>query len=202
MAAALTDALRRGFWGLLWLCRTGCRWINQSRLMLAGLVLLGLILNLAVWCWADAQQSQWANEQATRQMAEDAARTRAKAMKAVPAPAVWGAFEATLVPADGMPTVLHDLLGLAESLHVDVLSGEYTEQPDRDGGFVRQQLSMPVRGSAASVRRFIEDGLAAHPGLALQGLEIKRGQMAAGQVEASVQWTLLARPRPPSGEAK
>jgi hypothetical protein len=199
--AALIDSWLRGFWRLHWAGRRGLRWANQSNALLSALVLGGVALNVAVWGWADRQQSQWANELAAMDTAQ-ANRARVKTAVGNAAPAAWAHFEAVLVPSDGMPSVLHDVLNLAEDQQVDVLSGEYAIQADHEGGFVRHQLTMPVRGRALAVRQFIEDALATHRGLALLGLEIKRGQMAQGQVEASIQWALLARPQPGSERAK
>lgn len=108
------------------------------------------------------------------------------------------AFDAKLPPVDEAMQVLGDLFLLAEKHQLVLARGEYRLQPDKAGGFVRLKMSLPVKGDARVVQRFVNEALRAHPSLAFDALALKRDRIDAGTVEARVQWSLLMRgPREP-----
>ncbi|MGE0331382.1 MAG: hypothetical protein AB7P37_11875 [Ramlibacter sp.] len=103
------------------------------------------------------------------------------------------AFAAQLPPADEAMQVLGDLFVLAEKHQLVLARGEYRLQPEKAGGFVRLKMSLPVKGQARVVQRFVNEAMRAHPSLAFDALALKRDRIDADAVEARVQWSLLLR---------
>ena len=55
------------------------------------------------------------------------------------------------------------------------------------------QMAVSARGRYPDLRGFIEAALAADPGLALDGLQLRRADAQTSELEAQLQWALLAR---------
>lgn len=97
-----------------------------------------------------------------------------------------------MLPAqDDIPDVLERLfeLGLEERLLLS--RGEYRPQTDEAGQLVRYRMTMPIKGNAASVQRFMERALAGNRSLVFESVQFRRDRIQAEQVEAIVQWTLI-----------
>lgn len=108
------------------------------------------------------------------------------------------ALRAMLVPASRASNVMQDLFELAQDHGVDVQGTTHSTLPDSQAGLVRQVVSMPVKGSALSIRRFIEAALHAHAALAVQRLHIRRESGRESAVDAQVEWVLLTQPAAPA----
>lgn len=52
-------------------------------------------------------------------------------------------------------------------------------------------MSLPVKGKAAAVQRFIERALIDNRSLMFESVQFKRDRIQAEQLEAQVQWTLI-----------
>jgi hypothetical protein len=171
-------------------------WALLAALLAAALCVLALLMN------RDAR------------LALDAGRRAAAAMPLTPVQGqvlgqVRGQMQASAVPDDDrgrlkaflnglpdhqdIPTVLQDLLTLAQTEGVVLAKGEYQVQLDKAGGFARYRMTMPVRGKGAVVRRFVGEALRTNPYLALDSVQLRRERADAVDVEAKVQWVLLTR---------
>lgn len=106
-------------------------------------------------------------------------------------------FDRYLPPHDEIPQAVGDLLTLAEREGLLAEKGDYRVQPDPQGGFLRYRMTLPVKGDAAAVRRFVLAALEGQKTLALESVQFKREQAGDAQIEARIQWLLFARlPQP------
>ena len=103
------------------------------------------------------------------------------------------AFETHLLEHAAIPQAVQDLLQQAEEHGLLVERGDYKPQAEDRGQFLRFAMSLPVKGSAASILAFTKAALLAHPSLALEGIRFKREGLATGEIEARLNWVLFAR---------
>lgn len=101
------------------------------------------------------------------------------------------AFENFLIPHEQIPDVVQSLMSLASSVHLVLVRGEYKQQSDVQGGFMRYQMSLPVKGEAQAIYRFISLALKKHQTLALNNVQFKRAGIESKEVEAQIQWVLF-----------
>lgn len=109
------------------------------------------------------------------------------------------AFENYLLPNDDVPDTVESLFRRAESDGLELQRGEYKLEPDQRGGFLRYRMTLPIKGEAQTIYRFILSALLEHKSLALASLQFKRERADAKEVEANIEWILLAR-LPPGGK--
>ena len=109
------------------------------------------------------------------------------------------AFEKHLLEHAAIPQAVQDLLQQAEDHGLLVERGEYKPQTEDRGQFLRFAMSLPVKGSAASILAFTKAALLAHPSLALEGIRFKREGLTTGEIEARLNWVLFANL--PQGQA-
>lgn len=140
-----------------------------------------------------------------RQQLHQAALARAQAARhnlntpllvtAVPdeGPARLAAFERLLLPQEDLPLLVQDLLDLAEASRLAVRRGDYRAVADEPGGFMRYQMSLPVKGEPRAIEQFIQVALRANKALALQSVQFQRERADANEVEARIQWVAMAR---------
>jgi hypothetical protein len=102
------------------------------------------------------------------------------------------AFEAHLLPHDDIPYAVQDLLELGAAEGLTMQRGSYRPQPDAAGQFLRYRMSPPVQGSAQAVQRFMNNALRKQNNLALDGVQFKRARIGSADVEARIDWVLLA----------
>lgn len=102
-------------------------------------------------------------------------------------------FENFLMPHEDIPVVVQDLLRMAEDQKLTVLKGEYRVQRDITGGFMRYRMSLPVKGTASTVHRYIEVALRAQKTLALESVQFKRDRIESIDIEARMQWVAFTR---------
>lgn len=101
------------------------------------------------------------------------------------------AFERLLVPHADIPHVVRDLLERAGQARLAQVRGDYKAEPDAAGRFMRYRLSLPVKGEAERIQRYLMDALRVHPALALESVQFKRERIDSSEVEARVQWVLF-----------
>lgn len=104
-----------------------------------------------------------------------------------------GAFDAYLPPSQDMAAALQDLLQLAEREGLVLKRGEYKAQPEPQGGFLRYRMTLPLRGDAQAIHRFMTGALRQQKTLALESVQFKREHAGSGEIEARMQWVLLTR---------
>lgn len=103
------------------------------------------------------------------------------------------AFDDHVVAHEDVPSVLQDLLHAAEAQGLTITRGDYRAQVDDVGRFVRYRMTMPVKGDSAAVQRFIAAGLHQNKSLALESIQISRERIEVREVQARIQWALLAK---------
>ncbi len=102
-------------------------------------------------------------------------------------------FEDFLMPHEDIPVVVQDLLRMAEDQKLTVQKGEYRVQRDVTGGFMRYRMSLPIKGTASTVHRYIEAALRAQKTLALESVQFKRDRIESIDIEARMQWVVFTR---------
>ena len=183
---------RQGVGGLVWECRRAARrFLRAYGAWGVGVVLALLLVTLA---WgvaryqvdaAKAAQTRWAKRGETTSVKTDTVLSDGRSR--------LQRFEATLLQHDDLPSQVQDLLNLAEDENLTVTRGEYRPQADVQGRFMRYRMNMPVRGDGQAVYRFIEAALSSHPALGLESVQFQRERIESGEVEARIQWVVLAR---------
>lgn len=171
----LRPALRRLGWpGVL----------GIAALLLAGLLELGLARR-----WDG--QAQDMEAQALRLQSQLRRQQLLAGTPAPVSPEQW--LQRQLPSAQQREQRLADLLEL--SLRAG-LSGSRTEHRlsvDTASGLERLRISMPVQGSYAQLRGFIEAALRQDLALSLDSLKLRRTSPSAGELEAELGWSLHAR---------
>lgn len=102
-------------------------------------------------------------------------------------------FHQQLLAHEDLPCAVQALLDLGAAQGLLMQRGEYRPQSDSVGGFLRYKMSLPVKGEAAAIHRFVEAGLRQQPALLLDSVRFKRERIAASVIEARIDWVLLVR---------
>lgn len=89
--------------------------------------------------------------------------------------------------------ILAGLFAAAGRAGLALDQGNYRLTVDRIAGLQRQQITLPVSGAYPAIRAFVAQVLARHPSLALDGLELARDGIGAGDVRATLRFTLYLR---------
>ena len=196
--------------GTLWTVRSAV-WRALRRLGPAGCILLFA----ALICIASlvlerrfAMQGRHLQEQLRISAGPAASASATAVTSALPVDGRVGlqAFDDRLLAHDDIPSVLQDVLRLAEAQGLVAQRGDYRAQADVAGHFLRYRMSLPVRGAAPAVHRFMEAALLAQPSLALESVQFKRDRIESTDIEARIQWVVYAklpdaRPGPPESLA-
>lgn len=103
------------------------------------------------------------------------------------------AFDEYLLDHENIPVVVQDILNLAEDEKLSITRGEYRPQIDVQGKFLRYRMTLPVKGDAQAIRRFMLAALHAQKTLALESVQFKRERIESSKVEARIQWIVLTR---------
>lgn len=188
---ALTDGLHAVAWELRRQARALVRKVG-----LPGVVAGALLALAGGAVWVDRQTLT--TLEATRRQLQDVPATRANVPSSVSAPGDEGRrrlaeFEQALLAHDEIPQAVGDLLVLAENEGLLVEKGDYRLQLEPQGGFVRYRMTLPVKGDATAVRKFMLDALRSQRTLALESVQFKREGVASRVVEARIQWVLMAQ---------
>lgn len=155
---------------------------------LAGALLLGLGL-LAYAGLIIPDQMKAAD---LRQQANTAARTDAAPVAGATdnrQPAVYQSFPESDTASAWLEKIYD--AGAAAQLNLD--KGEYRLTPDPNSGLARYEINLPVRGGYVQVRQFVRTVLAELPFAALDDIQIRRGNIGEGTVEARIRFTLFLR---------
>ncbi len=162
-------------------------WRWPALLGVAALLLAALLALVLTPRWQAA-----ADAAAAAQRAQLRAAVRAQPAAAQPAAKtpLWPS------PADRDARVAR-LVALAQDQGLQVLRVQQS-WPTSAATPVWHTLSLPLRGTYASHRRYVEAALLADPALALDGLLLRRGATPgdAGLLEAELSWALAQTPDP------
>lgn len=172
---------------LLWQTRRQLRRIGAGAIAGAACILLAA---LAQW-----HSTQLAQQQAVLARQLSAA---AKAAALPPAPVATeaagvAAFHAYLPPHDTIPDLLKDMVKVAQQNGITLAKAEYKPQADTKAGFLRYQITLPVKADFANLQGFIINALQTLPTLTLESVAFKRDQIESGEIEARIQFALLVR---------
>lgn len=103
------------------------------------------------------------------------------------------AFVDKLPGRDDIPAAIQDLLNLAEDEGLTMAKGDYRPEADVAGGFLRYRMTLPVKGNAQAVYRYVQRALNQQPSLALETIAFKRERIESAEMEARIQWVMLTR---------
>lgn len=172
----------------------------RSAAMLASCGLAGLLVWSAAESHRSAQELQARADVLANMLPAHPPRSRMQATQDKLA-----RFEAHLLPAKDIPSVVEDVLRLAEEEGLAIRRGEYRAQPDTHGRFMRYGMALPVSGNEEMVRRFLRSALYRHKYIALQSIEFKRERIETDSIEARLQLVILStlpEEKAPVGQAK
>jgi hypothetical protein len=132
-------------------------------------------------------------DSARRQLAELNSTTVRPAQSRMQAPTHLTAFEEILLAHDDIPATVQDILELAQAQHLSITRGDYRPQIDTKGSFMRYRMTLPVKGDAQAIHRFVLAALRAHRALAFESAQFKRERIESSDVEARIQWVVMTR---------
>ena len=86
------------------------------------------------------------------------------------------------------------VLAMAGHHGLDIRRSEFQLGRDKTSGLVRYTMAMPLEGSYAQLRGFLEEALGADTALSLDRLRLRRASATATLVEADLAWSFYMRP--------
>lgn len=188
--------------GFVWAVRSALHF-GLPRIGVAGLCSISLAMAAAPLWWVLQQQQEALGQLrmalASQQARESAHTENTARMASSSGPRTLdgrgrlNAFEKMLLPHEDIPVLVQDILQLAENQGLSVQRGDYRPQIDVTGNFLRYGMSLPIRGDASAINRFIQAALGAHPALIVESVRFKREMIASKDIEARVQWVVLTR---------
>jgi hypothetical protein len=164
-------------------------WRKAGRAACAGVAALAAAL-LAQWHTTGMHE----RELALRQQLAAATRIATQPQSPIPTAADGlSAFYAYLPAHDAIPEQLQTLVDIAGKHKVPLAKAEYKAQSEPRAGFMRYQVTLPVKAEYASVQAFMLEALQAMPTLTLDSVAFKRERADSGETEARIQFALLVR---------
>ncbi|GAB2859611.1 hypothetical protein GCM10027277_30170 [Pseudoduganella ginsengisoli] len=179
---------------LAWRIRCGARRALRRHGWLPLVLLAGVLLAGAAW-WVDDTQGRRLQALQRESVLRDAARVRAPAAQTpqTGTAARLQAFDDVLTPYAELPEVVQEVLQLGAQEGLAMQRGDYREQADVAGGFVRYHMSLPVKGNPQAVQRLIQRALQARRALALTSVQYRRERPESLEMEARIEWVVHAR---------
>lgn len=165
-----------------------------DRAALAGLALLAAAVGfqLAVNEPARARLAQLRLETAAQRSAAQAGGPRAL-QRAVPDSARADAFYAYFPSRKSAPESLDLIYQAAARQALALNEGQYALVPGKAAKLLEYQVSLPVKGSYAQIRRFAVQVLHDVPAASLDELVFRRDAVGSAEVEAKIRFTLHMR---------
>lgn len=199
-AAPLKAWFARGIEKTVWEVFRGSRAFTHRFGVFGWSVLVLFAVGAAAWSVEHQQlaemgafQSQLARQEGSKESTPPQIVQRIDAANGADGRARLMAFEDYLLPHKDIPVVVQDLLRLADEAGLSIPRGEYRPQPDPVGGFVRYHMSLPVKGAAPAIHRFIQAALRKQKTLVLDSVMFKRERSTSSEIEARIQWVVLTR---------
>jgi hypothetical protein len=119
--------------------------------------------------------------------------TRQSAALQTPAPQ---RFANSFPPAATRQARLGALWSLAAEHGLDAKRSELRLSPQRELGLLRYSVNMPLSGSYAALRAFVEDAQRRDPALSVDRLRLRRASAGATSVDADLTWSLYMKTEP------
>jgi len=88
---------------------------------------------------------------------------------------------------------LGSLIELASKEGLNIPSGDYRLVPGKDGLFDRYVVTLPVKGSYLTIRRYVVAVRKAFPDLAVEDISLRRENIGTSQVDAQLCFILFGR---------
>lgn len=195
MKAWLSDQIGR----VTWTARRQARAVSRRWGVVGWGVLVCGLIGISALVFTSHGSTSAAALQA--QLVEQAARGRSLPVEDLPPGAAGGAggraqlraFEGFLLPHEDIPLVIQDLLRLAHEEGLFMQRGDYRPQADSAGAFLRYRMTLPVKGPAPAIHRFMQASLQTQKTLALESVQFKRARIESLDTEARIQWVVLAQ---------
>ncbi len=105
-----------------------------------------------------------------------------------------GAFYAFFPPSNQLSEQIGLIYRAAERQALPLERGEYRAVKDSAGQLTRYQISLPLKGSYAQVRKFVAAVLVDVPALSLDSIQFERQRAGDAAVEARVKLVLYLGP--------
>ncbi len=103
-------------------------------------------------------------------------------------------FVSAFPPVDARQARVAALLELALHHSMELRRSEFQLNLDKGSGLLRYSVTMPLAGSYAQLRGFVEDALAADAALSLDRLRLRRATAGTATIEADLTWSFYMRP--------
>jgi Tfp pilus assembly protein PilO len=100
-------------------------------------------------------------------------------------------FYAFFPPGSRLPQLLGQVQHAAQKNSLRLEKGEYRLLQERGFGLARYQITLPLHGSYAQVRSFVNDVLDDMPAVALEELTLKREAVGNPELDARVRFSLF-----------
>jgi Tfp pilus assembly protein PilO len=161
---------------------------------IGGVALLALALALHV-----ARVAPLEREMAALQAEAGSLQSRLRSGKALNARAdessaeQLAAFYAYFPPAAAAPELLGKIHAAAAANGIVLRSGEYKLERNSDQRLARYQVTLPIAGSYAQVRRFVSTVLADVPAASVDEIQMRRETIAATTLEVRVRLSIYLR---------
>jgi len=128
-------------------------------------------------------------------LAQGAARTAAGGAQALTPEAGLAAFYNYFATGVGAEQQLERLFALARRHQLELLQGTYRYNRAPGERLARYEVTLPVKGTYAQIRRFLAAALNDVPVASLDRIAFERKRAADSQVEASIRFTLFLEER-------
>lgn len=103
------------------------------------------------------------------------------------------AFYRALPPRASAGSWLEKIYAAGRDASLLLDKGEYKLNPAPDTRLARYEISLPVRGGYGQIRTFVDTVLRDIPAIALDDLQIRRGNITEGTLEARIRFVLYLR---------
>lgn len=101
------------------------------------------------------------------------------------------AFERFLPPAKDINRVVGELLAAAEAEGLVLERGDYRLADETGLDVQRYQITLPVKGSYASIRLFVRRALRDIPSLSLDGIALQRQSVGETAIDAQIRMSIF-----------
>ncbi len=165
-----------------------------------GLVALALAAGLALLSQQWDQRASALQAEAD-QLSRQIRAAKATGLQAEQAPVTPAQWQAALPSAALRQQRLADLLEIALRQGLVSSRTEHRLSVDESSGLERLRVSMPLSGSYAQLRGYIEAALRHDPALSLDALKLRRAGPQAAEMEAEMSWSLHGRSAAPAPAA-
>jgi Tfp pilus assembly protein PilO len=106
-------------------------------------------------------------------------------------------FHEFFPPVSALPDWLERIYATGRAAGIAIELGEYRLMQEQGRQLVRYQMTLPLKGTYAQIRRFIAQVLEDVPALALDDIDLKRQAIHNTALEARVRLTLFLESRQP-----